>query len=119
MSSLPVILFDGDKGGVGKSSACGAFADWAHAQGIPIEVVDGDARNRDVHRIVDGMVPSIQINLRTHNGWMDFGDFVHNNSDRCILVSMPAGVGNELPYEGPRFVRAIAEAGRAAPAMVW
>ena len=119
MSSLPVILFDGVKGGVGKSSACGAFADWALIQGMPIAIVDGDARNPDVHRIFDGIVPSIQINLRTHDGWMDLADFIHANPDRMIFVSMPAGVGNEMGYEAPRFARQIAESGRSAPVLVW
>lgn len=119
MSKFPIVLFDGDKGGVGKSTACGAFGDWALEQGIPIAIADGDARNADVFRIFDGIVPSVEINLRTHDGWMDLADFVHSNPDRLILVSMPAGVGAEMAHEAPRFVRQAKEFDRPGISLVW
>lgn len=119
MNKMPVLLFDGDKGGVGKSTACGAFADWAIAQGIPVAIADGDSRNPDVARIFDGIVPTIRINLRLHEGWMDMIDFVQANPDKAIFVSMPAGVGSEMEYEAPRFLREIAEYDRSGISLVW
>lgn len=104
MKNYPIVFFDGDKGGVGKSAACGAFADWAQAKGLPIAVVDGDARNPDVGRIFDGVVPISQANLRLKDGWMDLTDFIHENSDRMVLISMPAGIGGELAREASRFM---------------
>lgn len=104
MNDFPIVFFDGDKGGVGKSAACGAFADWAMTKGLPIAVVDGDARNPDVGRIFDGAVPISQANLRLHDGWMDLTDFVHQNPNSMILISMPAGIGGELAREASRFM---------------
>lgn len=119
VATLPILFFDGDKGGVGKSSACAAFADWAHAQRLPIAIVDGDARNADVSRIFDGVVPVRLANLRTHDGWMDLTDFVFEHGDRMILVSMPAGVGAEMKEEAPRLLAMLKEAEHRTLSLVW
>lgn len=112
MNSMPIVFCDGDKGGVGKSIVCGAFADWALAKGIPVAVVDGDARNPDVSRIFTDVVPVCLANLRSHDGWMDMVDFIMENPEALVLVSMPAGSGNVVTDEATRFMDMAREAGR-------
>jgi hypothetical protein len=114
----PIVIFDGDKGGVGKSAACGAFADFCIARNIPIAIVDGDARNPDVGRIFNDLVPVGHANLRLHDGWMDLMDFVHANMDRIIVISMPAGIGSELTREAHKFMRMAKDLERAV-GLVW
>jgi hypothetical protein len=116
--NYPIVFIDGDKGGVGKSAACSALADWCIARNIPIAVVDGDARNPDVGRMFDQLVPVGHANLRVHDGWMDLMDFVHANMDRTIMISMPAGIGSELSKEAHKFMRMSKDLGRNV-GLVW
>lgn len=111
--NYPVVIFDGDKGGVGKSTACGAFVDWCIKHGIPVGVVDGDSRNPDVHRMFEGAVPVIRADLRIHAGWMDMTDFQNDNPGSVIVASMPAGVGKQMEFEAPRLLEAMEHSGRS------
>lgn len=97
-----IVFFDGDKGGVGKSVVCGAYADWLMMAEKPVVIVDGDSRNPDVGRIFEGVLPICYANLHLHDGWMDMIDFVHEHHDKTIVISMPAGVGRELKQETTR-----------------
>jgi hypothetical protein len=103
----PVILFHGDKGGVGKSWACSVFADFLVKAKISTGLVDGDTRNPDVSRMFGDLVPVVNANLRVHEGWMDLTDFMISHSDRAIAVSMPAGIGGEFRREAGRFFNTV------------
>lgn len=104
VQAAPIVLIDGDKGGVGKSVVAGAFVDWLHARRQPVALVDGDARNPDVGRLFEDVLPVGQTNLRHHDGWMDMTDFIFAQSpDRTVVVSMPAGIGGELKLEANTF----------------
>lgn len=103
----PVIIFHGDKGGVGKSWACSVFTDFLVKHQIPVALVDGDTRNPDVSRMFGDSIPVNNANLREHAGWMDLTDFMMEHQDKVIVISMPAGIGNELRKEAPRFVQTI------------
>ncbi|MBR8048854.1 hypothetical protein [Burkholderia multivorans] len=104
----PVILFHGDKGGVGKSTACGLFLDWAVKRQMPVSLVDGDTRNPDVSRMFADSMPTLQANLRIHEGWMDMTDFMMDQTDKAIVISLPAGIGAELRKEAGRFCQTVA-----------
>ena len=116
--ALPILIFDGDKGGVGKSTACGGFVDWALKQGLSVAVVDGDSRNPDVHRIFDVAIPVALANLRVHDGFMDLNDFIATHEDKIVVVSMPAGVGAEMKKEAPRLI-SMAETYDRKIALAW
>lgn len=106
-TGLPVILFHGDKGGVGKSTTCAAFTDWMVKKQLPAALVDGDTQNPDVSRMFGDSIPVSNANLRGHDGWMDLTDFMMSHSDKAIIISMPAGIGGEFRKEADRFCQVV------------
>lgn len=102
-----IILFHGDKGGVGKSFACSAFADWLVKQGKEVAVIDGDTQNPDVERMFADTIPVGKANLRDHGGWMDVVDFLYDNPTKTVLISMPAGIGGQFKQESEQFVHLV------------
>lgn len=107
ISNPPVIICHGDKGGVGKSVQCSVICDWLQAKGISFALIDGDTRNPDVARMFKSAAPVAQLNLRTHDGWMDLTDFMSEHLDRVVVISMPAGIGEELEKEGANFIGTV------------
>ncbi|WP_158641791.1 hypothetical protein [Candidatus Glomeribacter gigasporarum] len=107
VTSKSVILFHGDKGGVGKSWTCSIFLDWLVKCKLPVTLVDGDTRNPDVSRMFSDLMPTLNANLRIHDGWMDLTDFMMKYPDKTIVVSMPAGIGTELRKEFSQFIQII------------
>lgn len=107
LTGKPVIVFHGDKGGVGKSTGACLFLDWALKRQMPVALVDGDTRNPDVSRMFADSIPTVQANLRVHEGWMDMTDFMLAQSERAIVISLPAGIGADLRKEGGRFLQTI------------
>ncbi|MGY8527634.1 nucleotide-binding protein [Paracidovorax citrulli] len=106
-SGKPVIVFHGDKGGVGKSTFASLFLDWMQKRQMPVALVDGDTRNPDVSRMFADSMPTVQANLRVHEGWMDLTDFMMEQTERTVAVSLPAGIGAELRKEGSRFLQTL------------
>jgi len=104
---MPVIIFHGDKGGVGKSWTCAVFTDFLVKHQIPVALVDGDTQNADVSRMFGDAIPVSNANLRDHGGWMDLTDFMMAHQDKVVVISMPAGIGHELRKEAPRFGQTI------------
>src|SRR5260364_264751 len=105
VTSKSVILFHGDKGGVGKSWTCSIFLDWLVKCKLPVTLVDGDTRNADVSRMFSDLMPRLNANLRIHDGWMDLTDFMLKCRDKTVVVSMPAGIGTELRKELSQFIQ--------------
>lgn len=103
----PIIFFHGDKGGVGKSWACSAFTDWLVKKNLPVALIDGDTRNPDVSRMFGDSIQVCHANLRIHDGWMDTIDFIMGNSEKIIVISMPAGIGGEFKKEASPFCKSI------------
>ena len=99
----PIIFFHGDKGGVGKSFACSTFIDTLVSHKIAAAVVDGDPRNPDVERMFGEELRVKTANLRSQQGWMDLTDFLVENADLPIIVSLPAGVGGDFAREAADF----------------
>ncbi|MFJ3317172.1 division plane positioning ATPase MipZ [Herbaspirillum huttiense] len=118
-SSLPpVVIVDGDKGGVGKSTTAEGFIDaLLHAEGS-VAVVDGDTRNPDVVRMFEGMVATKSCNLRTDDGWMDLFDFVFEHKDKAVVISMPGGIGGQMATKGAEFCASMAQLNRPLH-LVW
>jgi hypothetical protein len=115
----PVIFFHGDKGGVGKSFACASFLDTLIKKGrAAAAVVDGDPSNPDVQRMFEDSFKTKTANLSTHEGWMDLNDFMAENSDLPIVVSMPAGIGRHFKREADAFFK-MAEMLERPVSMFW
>lgn len=110
--AMGVVLFHGDKGGVGKSIAASAFIDYMIKKNIPVAAVDGDMRNADVSRMFSGSIPTKLIEFRTQNGWMDLMDYAIEQKDKHLVVSMPAGIGADIELAASRFVRNMENAER-------
>lgn len=114
----PVLFVHGDKGGVGKSMLTNVFADFLVKSGIPTAVVDADRRNPDVSRMFNDVVPTLNADLRQHEGWMDLTDFLISQSDRVVVISLPAGIGEDFEKEAAQFFNTIGQLGREA-SMFW
>src|SRR5260363_128286 len=84
VTSKSVILFHGDKGGVGKSWTCSIFLDWLVKCKLPVTLVDGDTRNPDVSRMFSDLMPTLNANLRIHDGWMDLPDLMMKYPDKRL-----------------------------------
>lgn len=118
VSVPPIIFFDGDKGGVGKSWACCVFADWLQKRGISAAIVDGDTQNPDVDRMFADSMPVLKANLRAHEGWMDLTDYMFEQQDKTIVVSLPAGIGADFRREAPKFFETVKQLHRPV-SMFW
>lgn len=114
MANAPIILFHGDKGGVGKSFATKAYADYLIKRGIAAELVDADVRNPDVSRVY----PNVHmINLKARDGWIELVN-VLGGTEKPVVVSLPAGVGYDMAQHGETFWYAVNELQRPV-SMVW
>lgn len=113
-----VFLVHGDKGGVGKSFTTQSFADYCLNQKIPLGVIDADTRNPDVHRMFDGATVCQRINLRRDDGWMEVIDFIQSNPDKHIVMSLPAGIGEDMQKEFLDFCRYLKTKVRGQPKIV-
>lgn len=94
----PVILFHGDKGGVGKSFLCATALDYLVANDKPVVIVETDETNADVGRRFRAADPH-RISLLEHDGFMEFLSVVHQAGEAPVVVNTAAGVGNSLLRE--------------------
>jgi len=106
-------VFHGDKGGVGKSFASFAFGDWLIADRtiVPL-IVDADMRNPDVARMFTGLAPTREIDLRSHDGWIELASLLDEATEENVLLSLPAGIGDALEREAADWLESMRELGR-------
>ena len=116
MSEL--VLFHGDKGGVGKSFAASVYIDRELANGRAPVVIDSDLRNPDVIRMFQGKLNCEQLDLSVHEGWMDLYDAMSENQDADFIVSMPSQIGGSIADEADTLIDAMRSMGRKL-AVVW
>lgn len=92
-----ITAIHGDKGGVGKSMTCAAYADRQMRHGRSIAIVDADQRNPDVYRMFDGHAPTYLFNLSSQDGWMDLTDLMAETDPGIeVILNLPAQVGGLL-----------------------
>jgi hypothetical protein len=108
----PVIIFHGDKGGVGKSTAARAFAHWVGENGIACSVVEMDARNPDIYRTYGRALSVSVLDARQHASWLDLVDFVEAYPEACVMIDFPAGAGGEMADFGESLLAALSDLGR-------
>ncbi len=114
-----IIISHGDKGGVGKSMVASAIADYLHANGEMVAIIDADTRNPDVDRMFGKYLPCAKINLRSENGWMDLMDFVESHPGHSIVMSTPAGIGEYMYIDIPRLSDFLKELKTPAEMELW
>ena len=107
---MSIHVFHGDKGGVGKSFASFAFGDWliTDRETVPL-IVDADMRNPDVSRLFAGVAPTREVDLRTHDGWIELASLLHEAAATEIVVSLPAGIGDALEREAVDWLESMRE----------
>ncbi|MBC5823458.1 MAG: hypothetical protein GIX02_01305, partial [Candidatus Eremiobacteraeota bacterium] len=106
-------VFHGDKGGVGKSFASFAFGDWLIADRtiVPL-IIDADMRNPDVARLFTGLAPTREVDLRSHDGWIELASLLDEAAENDVLLSLPAGIGDALDREAADWLESTRELGR-------
>jgi hypothetical protein len=105
---MSVFLVHGDKGGVGKSFLAAVLVEYLHARKKKVAVVDADTRNADLHALyAGGDVPTLHTDLRDESGWMEFASFLEQTPEDNVVVSLPAGVGEDVTLNHRFFADAL------------
>ena len=112
---MALTLFTGEKGGVGKSTACKVYLDdiLARSGQDRIAVVEADTSNPDIHRLFEAYYRVECIDLRVHDGWMQLVDLLADHRDREVVVSLPAGIAHHFAVEADFLLGALTETGHA------
>jgi hypothetical protein len=82
----------GGKGGVGKTGAMTALADWYEAEGIPTTMLDLDTENKARGSFQHYFPHALKRNIHTPAGLDDFLDCI-DRAPQIILADMGAGAG--------------------------
>jgi CobQ/CobB/MinD/ParA nucleotide binding domain len=105
---MSVFLVHGDKGGVGKSFLAAVLIEYLRARGHGVAVVDADTRNADLHALYGGgEYPTLRVDLRREDGWMEFASFLESTPHNDVVVSLPAGVGDDVTLNHRFFADAL------------
>ena len=97
MHSVWVIA--GNKGGVGKSVLCLAFAEWLQRQSKTISILEGDIHNPDVALRLCTRFQTSRIDLHYEKGWQTFADLLIERSGTDVIVNLPDALNeNALRY---------------------
>lgn len=94
LSSLPILFFGGEKGGIGKSTTARHAADYLIQKGYKVRIIDSDKSNPDVQRYYPNL-SDIQ-SLETLNDFDRFLTEEDNYRDTITLVSLKAQGGKEF-----------------------
>lgn len=94
----PLVLTDGQKGGVGKSQVARLLAHAFWKNGWPLIGIDGDEDgNPHLERFYHSVFPVEVFDLRETEHWSGVADFVHGADKRhVILLDAPGGVAGKI-----------------------
>ena len=85
-------LFNGEDGGVGKSTTTKIVADYCIERGIPVKLFDAD-RKEDVFRVYDGKVPIEKAIFNEGEEHQDAANAIFDmGMENDVLVNLPANV---------------------------
>lgn len=90
MTTYPIYLVGGSKGGVGKSFVALALADYLLRRDIHAALVETDTANPDVMKAVQDEIRCIAYNLDDANGWIGLVNFCDEQRDAAIVVNTAA-----------------------------
>lgn len=98
---MKIIFIGGDKGGVGKSLASSAFANYMIEKEIKCVLIETDTSNPDVARQFEKESFGIDVHamrLIEKNDWLNLADLLEKyvDSDSCILINSKAAISEEI-----------------------
>lgn len=100
VESAPLVIIDGDKGGIGKSFLGRTLVWMLSNAGVSLVLFDGDERNAHLERYYGGIFPVTRFDARSAKGWTLLFDRIESApADAVILVDLPAGAGQQLQHE--------------------
>lgn len=119
-SKSPVILVDGDKGGVGKSWTARWIAHLLRSVWSRTVIgFDGDPRNPHLARYYRNAFTVHQPYLREPEGWDEMIEKIEHTPDTTsILIDLPGNIGDAVAAQGRKFYAAM-DALRRPVARVW
>lgn len=88
-----VLFVSGGKGGVGKSTISKTLLDLY--RDLNIHLVETDGGNPDVFKAYGKAVPSVEIDLRQEDGWIEFLNYVDSLKDDSLIVVNTAARAHE------------------------
>lgn len=110
---LPIILVDGEKGGVGKSQLARLLVHLLTAAGIPVVGADGDKGNPHLERFYAKSIEVHAFALRNVEEWFRLTDLIADADRRAvIIIDAPAGVSDFLREWMPSLDVALEDLGR-------
>jgi hypothetical protein len=111
--ALPIILVDGEKGGVGKSQLARLLVHLLTTAGIAVVGADGDKGNPHLERFYAKSIEVHAFALRNVEEWFRLTDLIADADRRAvIIIDAPAGVSDFLREWMPSLDVALEELGR-------
>ena len=100
MAQGTVVIFDSEKGGVGKSFLSMSFTEWVwHRLRMPVVVVECNAEIPDVGRHFKDDIPVVNIDVRAPGGWSRIADVVDQHKGKIVVVNLPSNVAGYYPED--------------------
>lgn len=96
---MAIVLFAGDKGGVGKSMGCMSFIEWSLARAMNYELIEGDTSNDNVYKSYKNAIESHRFNLGVSDGWREMTDLIETKKDINLVVNTPARIDEIIRKE--------------------
>ncbi|WP_321958312.1 protein mobD [Burkholderia cenocepacia] len=90
VTTYPIYLVGGSKGGVGKSFVSLALADYLQRCDLPVALVETDTSNPDVMKAIQDEVPCVAYSLDEAEGWIGLVNFCDERRDAAIVVNTAA-----------------------------
>ncbi|KAA0178804.1 hypothetical protein FX016_23000 [Cupriavidus gilardii] len=89
------------------------MVEWLRQGGMPVTVVDGDARTPDVAAVFTDVLPTLRFDLHDASGWPAYSDFLCTADDDGVLVSghvvtnLPDGINERAMLFFERFMHLV------------
>lgn len=109
MTTYPIYLVGGSKGGVGKSFVALALVDYLLRRDIHAALVETDTSNPDVMKAVQGEIRCIAYNLDDADGWIGLVNFCDEQRDAAIVVNTAARSQTGVEQFGATLAGALGE----------
>lgn len=110
----PVVVVDGDKGGVGKSFLATMLSEALLGDLDQPMLIDADDRNPSLRRQLGsaGQYNIRQMPVRTEDEWMALIDVLAERQDVPTLIDLPAGAGRWISQYGDMVIDGLQSLGR-------
>ncbi|WP_213305835.1 protein mobD [Paraburkholderia sacchari] len=109
MTTYPIYLVGGSKGGVGKSFVALALTDYLLRRDIRAALVETDTSNPDVMKAVQDEMRCIAYNLDDADGWIGLVNFCDEQRDAVIVVNTAARSQTGVEQFGATLASALGE----------